>query len=91
AMDEFEPFEDLRGIGRVGTRLRAISFDSDWRFGSEHSRFITSNLRAVGADIDHIEIRSPWGHDSFLLADPAYHDAVSGLLVAGSSSALTAA
>ena len=91
AMDEFEPFEDLRGIGRVGTRLRAISFDSDWRFGSEHSRFITSNLRAAGADTDHIEIRSPWGHDSFLFSDPAYHDAVSGLLAARSSSALTAA
>jgi homoserine O-acetyltransferase len=60
--------------------MRAISFDSDWRFGSEHSRFIEATLRAAGADIDHIEIHSPWGHDSFLLAEPGYQEAVAELL-----------
>jgi homoserine O-acetyltransferase len=79
-MDEFDPFEESRGIGQIGTRMRAISFDSDWRFGSEHSRFIESTLRAAGADIDHIEIHSPWGHDSFLLAEPGYQEAVAELL-----------
>jgi homoserine O-acetyltransferase len=88
-MDEFDPFEDPRGIGQIGTRMRAISFDSDWRFGSEHSRFIESTLREAGVDVDHVEIRSPWGHDSFLLAEPEYQAAVADLLACRSSSART--
>jgi homoserine O-acetyltransferase len=88
-MDEFDPFEDPRDIGQIGTKMRAISFDSDWRFGSEHSRFIESTLREAGIDIDHVEIRSPWGHDSFLLAAPEYQEAVADLLASRSSSSRT--
>jgi homoserine O-acetyltransferase len=50
-----------------------LSFDSDWRFGSEHSRFIAEQLRAGGVDALHVEIHSPWGHDSFLLEGQRYH------------------
>ena len=33
-----------------------------------------------GAEPRHVEIASPWGHDSFLMDVPAYHEAVAGLL-----------
>ena len=35
---------------------------------------------ALGAEPRHVEIASPWGHDSFLMDIPAYHEAVAGLL-----------
>jgi homoserine O-acetyltransferase len=73
-MDYFEPFADPRlALARVDTSFLAISFDSDWRFGSEHSRFIVEQLRAGGVAARHVEIASPWGHDSFLLDGERYH------------------
>jgi homoserine O-acetyltransferase len=58
----------------------AISFDSDWRFGSEHSRHLVDALGAGGVDARHVEVSSPWGHDSFLLEGEAYHRLVAQAL-----------
>ena len=77
-MDYFDPFAD--GPPRPDTRFLAISFDSDWRFGTEHSRHLTRELEALGADVRHHEVRSPWGHDSFLMAVPEYHALVAAFL-----------
>jgi homoserine O-acetyltransferase len=81
SMDYFDPFAaEALDLTRVTTRMRAISFDSDWRFGSEHSRHIVQVLGEGGVEIDHVEINSPWGHDSFLLELPDYHGAVAEAL-----------
>jgi homoserine O-acetyltransferase len=83
-MDYFDPFaERSLELARVGTRFLAISFDSDWRFGSEHSRHIVDALRAGGVQARHVEIDSPWGHDSFLLEGEDYHALVAEALQGG--------
>jgi homoserine O-acetyltransferase/O-succinyltransferase len=80
-MDYFDPFaEPELELGRVSTRFLAISFDSDWRFGSEHSRHLVDALSAGGVDARHVEVSSPWGHDSFLLTGEAYHRLVAQAL-----------
>lgn len=83
-MDYFDPFSqpDL-DLSRVGTRFLAISFDSDWRFGSEHSRYICDALCAGGVEATHMELSSPWGHDSFLLAGEEYHRVIAQTLGEG--------
>jgi homoserine O-acetyltransferase/O-succinyltransferase len=78
-MDYFEPFAQPIA-GPPSTDILLVSFDTDWRFGSEHSRHIADELRALGASPRHVEIASPWGHDSFLMDVPAYHAAVAELL-----------
>jgi len=76
-MDYFDPLaEPGLDLEAVSTRFLAISFDSDWRFGSEHSGHIVDALRAGGVDARHNEVSSPWGHDSFLLENEAYHQLV---------------
>ena len=73
-MDYFDPFSQVDlDLAKVRTRFLIISFDSDWRFGSEHSRYICDSLRAGGVEARHVELSSPWGHDSFLLAGEEYH------------------
>ena len=57
-----------------------MSFDSDWRFGTEHSRHLTRELEQLGADVRHHEVHSPWGHDSFLMDLPEYHALVAAFL-----------
>jgi homoserine O-acetyltransferase len=70
-MDYFEPFAEHSG--RPSTDYLLVSFDSDWRFGTEHSEYIAAQLAALGADVVHHEVQSPWGHDSFLMNVPEYH------------------
>ena len=71
-MDYYEPFAEASGAP-PSTRFQLISFDSDWRFGTEHSEYILEQLLARGADVRHHEVVSPWGHDSFLMDVPEYH------------------
>ena len=54
-------------------RYLVVSFDSDWRFGTEHSVHMAEELLARGADLTRHEVASPWGHDSFLMDVPEYH------------------
>jgi homoserine O-acetyltransferase len=77
-MDYFDPFAEP--VGTPSTRYLVISFDSDWRFGTEHSEHIEAELLARGADVRRHEVRSPWGHDSFLMDVPEYHALVRGFL-----------
>lgn len=78
-MDYFDPFGSHPGVV-PSTRFRLVSFDSDWRFPTAHSLRIRDELAARGVAVDHTEISSPWGHDSFLLEPPGYHDLVRAFL-----------
>jgi len=76
-MDYFDPFAtpgamDALAAGCV--KFLVMSFDTDWRFATEHSRRIVRHLEGARIPISFREIHSPWGHDSFLLDIPTYHD-----------------
>jgi homoserine O-acetyltransferase len=82
-MDYFDPFGDPLAADRLAacrTRFLAISFDTDWRFGTEHSQRIVRSLGAAGVPVSFREIASPWGHDSFLLEVPDYHRTVAAFV-----------
>jgi homoserine O-acetyltransferase len=77
-MDYYEPF--AQHAGTPSARFLLVSFDSDWRFGTEHSEYIEARLRERGADVVRHEVRSPWGHDSFLMELPEYLALVRGFV-----------
>ncbi|MCB0858061.1 MAG: homoserine O-acetyltransferase [Solirubrobacterales bacterium] len=84
-MDYFDPFEDpvyvQSQISRGETSFLVLSFDSDWRFSTEHARVMASELRGAGGTVTFQEISSPHGHDSFLFADPPeYHRTVTSFI-----------
>ena len=82
-MDYFDPFADPEAVKRIaaaGTQALVVSFDTDWRFSTAHSRRIVRTLEHGRVPVTFREIRSPWGHDSFLLSPPGYHDTVSAFL-----------
>ncbi len=85
-MDYFVPFEEAGVDERLrgnSTRFLAVSFTSDWRFDSGHSERIVRELAARGVEARHVDIESPWGHDSFLLDVPEYHRVVKAFLADG--------
>jgi len=87
-MDYFDPFGGdpavlaarLARVERAGTRFLALSFDSDWRFSTEHARDIVRTLSAARVPVTFREVSAPHGHDSFLMPVPEYHRTVSGFL-----------
>jgi len=83
-MDYFEPFTDpvhvQNQIEQGDTSFLVVSFDTDWRFSTSHSRRITEELRLAGAPVTFREVKSPHGHDSFLFEIPEYHETVTGFL-----------
>jgi homoserine O-acetyltransferase len=83
-MDYFDPFADeaaaARRLRSNPTRFLVVSFDTDWRFSTAHSLEIARVLEKAGCDLVREEIASPWGHDSFLLPVPAYHQLVRDFL-----------
>ncbi|WP_435771677.1 homoserine O-acetyltransferase MetX [Nocardioides sp. SYSU DS0651] len=79
SMDYFDPFGDHPDAAPA-TRFRLVSFDTDWRFPTAHSVRIRDRLAERGVPVDHTEVASPWGHDSFLLEPPGYHELVAEFL-----------
>ncbi len=79
-MDYFDAFADTARTGerlerarRAGAKALVVSFDTDWRFDTAHSREIVRTLSAAHLPVTFREIASPHGHDSFLLEVPEYH------------------
>ncbi len=82
-MDYFDPFADvdaLDAVRRHPVNYLVMSFDTDWRFSTEHSRRVVRALESSETPVTFREIESPWGHDSFLLEIPAYHDTIRAFL-----------
>ncbi|MGO1384938.1 MAG: homoserine O-acetyltransferase MetX [Arachnia sp.] len=76
-MDYFDPFAKpsaLDALAAASVKFLVMSFDTDWRFSTEHSRRIVRHLEGVRVPTSFREIQSPWGHDSFLLDIATYHD-----------------
>ena len=84
AMDYFDPFGDMAQAGpklaALTTPFLVVSFDSDWRFDTAHSREIVQVLAAHRVPVSFREIASTHGHDSFLLVIPEYHRTVANFL-----------
>ncbi|MFZ0529067.1 MAG: homoserine O-acetyltransferase [Propionicimonas sp.] len=75
-MDYFDPFASAEALNRVvahPVNWLVLSFATDWRFGTEHSRRIVRKLERAGQPVTFREIPSSWGHDSFLLEVEPYH------------------
>ena len=75
-MDYFDPFAEPEALGAVREQpvnWLVVSFDTDWRFGTAHSRRIVRRLEGAGQPVTFREISSPSGHDSFLMPVPTYH------------------
>ena len=85
AMDYFDLAEEHGGrladaFAGATARFCLISFDTDWLYPTSEMRRIVHALNAVAAPVSFVELRSPHGHDSFLLDIPALDRVVKGFL-----------
>ena len=85
ALDYFDLAEEHGGrlaTAFRGTRTRfcLVSFDTDWLYPTSESRSIVHALNAAGAAASFVELRSPFGHDAFLLESAELDRVMSGFL-----------
>jgi len=85
AMDYFDLAEEHGGLladafRGTGTRFALVSFDTDWLYPTAESRTIVRALNAAGAAVSFVELKSPFGHDAFLLDSPELNRVVDGFL-----------
>ena len=73
-----------------GTRFLVLSFNSDWRFATSHSRRIVRVLEQAKVPVSFREISARHGHDSFLLDVPDYLATVQAFLDFAAESARVA-
>jgi len=88
ALDYFDLAEEHGGVlahafKGSATRFCLVSFDTDWLYPTPESRTIVHALNAAGAPASFVELKSPFGHDAFLLDSPELSRVVDGFLRAG--------
>jgi len=85
AMDYFDLAEEHGGrladaFAETRARFCLVSFDTDWLYPTAESRAIVHALNAVAAPVSFVELKAPYGHDSFLLDVPALDRVIGGFL-----------
>jgi homoserine O-acetyltransferase/O-succinyltransferase len=81
ALDYFDPAFEHNGdlaaaLAPAQAKFFMASFTTDWRFSPARSRELVFALLHNRRDVVYAEIDCPAGHDSFLLDDVHYHDAL---------------
>ena len=80
AMDYFD-LVDAYGsltdaIGRTDARFLVTSYTSDWLFPTSQSKKLVAALLQTGRQVTFLELKSPFGHDSFLIEIKQLEDLV---------------
>ena len=57
----------IEGLKNIKSKILVISVDSDWLYPPSQSEEIVMALTANGVEVSYAEIKSPYGHDAFLL------------------------
>ena len=84
-LDYFDPAADFdqdlsAAFHRTLARFLVVSFTNDWRFAPVRSREIVQALVRAGREVSYVEIPSEYGHDTFLMPIPLYHEVLRGYL-----------
>ena len=87
ATDYFDLAEEHGGrlanaFAQSRARFCIVSFDTDWLYPTAESRTMVHALNAAGAAVSFVELKSPYGHDAFLLDSPELNRVVDGFLKA---------
>lgn len=84
AVDHFDLGAEEGGLETVFSRVQAefmiLSYSSDWLFPTWQSKEMVAALMKNGKKVSFAEIRSPYGHDAFLLETQEQKDLITAFL-----------
>ena len=83
AIDYFDLTKDgslSEGFKNIKARFLVISVDSDWLYTADQSKEIVMALTSNDIDVTYHEMKSPYGHDAFLLEAGQLNYVINGFL-----------
>jgi homoserine O-acetyltransferase len=85
AMDYFDITASHNGslidaFKNTKSKILCVSFTSDWLYPTSENKKIVKVFNALGLNVSFIEIETENGHDSFLLDEPNFLDALKGFI-----------
>ena len=83
AIDQFDLFENglaAEVLRRVRSRFLVISFASDWLYPPTQSRELVRLLKRASIPVTYVNLETEYGHDSFLIENPAFANILSHYL-----------
>lgn len=83
AMDYFDLTKNeslAEGFENVKAKFLVISVDSDWLYPPAQSKEIVMALTSNNIDVSYHELKSPYGHDAFLLEEGQLNYIINGFL-----------
>jgi homoserine O-acetyltransferase len=83
AVDQFDLFESKSAeavLRRVGAHFLVISFVSDWLYPPAQARELVRQLKRENIPVSYVNLDTPYGHDSFLIENPAFAGIVNHFL-----------
>ena len=85
AMDYFDVTSQhggslIEAFKNTKSKILCISFTSDWLYPTSENKKIVKVFNSLGLDVSFIEIETDGGHDSFLLEEPKFFEALKGFL-----------
>ena len=79
AIDQFDLFESgpaAEVLRRALARFLVISFASDWLYPPSQARELVRHLKRAGIPATYLNLETEYGHDSFLIENPAFASVV---------------
>jgi homoserine O-acetyltransferase len=58
-----------RAVSNLRASVLLLSFSSDWLYPPRDAEALRAALAAAGKDVEHVELDTTYGHDSFLLEE----------------------
>ena len=84
AMDYFDVKDEIiankKTINDNSIRFLVLSFTSDWLYPTSENKKIVKVFNSLGLNVSFIEIETENGHDSFLLDEPKFFEAIKGFI-----------
>jgi homoserine O-acetyltransferase len=83
ALDRFDLLENRPAtevFRHVRARFLVISFESDWLYPPEQSRELVKLLKRSNVPTTYLSLGTPYGHDSFLIRNPEFAEALGHFL-----------
>lgn len=85
ALDYFDPASEhnnnlAAALSPAQANFLVVSFTSDWRFAPPRSEEIVKALTHNRKNVTYVEVRSPDGHDAFLMPIPQYVGVFKGFM-----------
>ena len=62
------------------SKILCVSFTSDWLYPTSENKKIVKVFKSLGLNVSFIEIETDGGHDSFLLEEPKFFEAIKGFV-----------